>query len=94
MEEVIRTLSNFPPAVSHGITAAKIVQKIVLDKNNTTSADIIETVKNEISDKFPDVVHSIDSVRQHIKKDHVSAVGDVFGRPCYNPGSFQVSLPI
>ena len=89
-EEVIRTLSNYPISVSHGIVAANIIEEMIMRNSQTTSDEIIESVKEKIEQKFPDAEQSICNVRKHIKVDHLTAVGDVFGRPCYNPGSFQV----
>ena len=90
VEEVIRTLSNYPISVSHGIAAAKIMKEMIMRNSQTTSDEIIDSVRKEIKLKLPDVEQSIYNVRKHIKVDHVTAVGDVFGRACYNPGSFQV----
>ena len=92
VEEVIRTLSNYPLSVSHGVAAAKLIEIFILANDEKSSEEIIKNLKNEIRDQLPDVVQSIDSVNQQIKVEHVIAVGKVFGRPCYNPGSFQVGL--
>ena len=52
--------------------------------------DILELIRSEITNVYPGVDESISEVMDHLEVDHIIAVGDVFGRPCYNPGSFQV----
>ena len=53
-------------------------------------ANAIESAKMEAIDSHPDVAKSISVVHKNLDVDHVTAVGFGFGRPCYNPGSFQV----
>ena len=55
-----------------------------------TEPEPIRSVTEKISAEFPDVHHSLQDVEDHLDQDHVQAVGWTFGRPCYNPGSFQV----
>ncbi len=55
-----------------------------------TETDPIRDVTKKIANDFPDVHESISDVENHLDQDHVQAVGWTFGRPCYNPGSFQV----
>lgn len=43
----------------------------------------------DISKEFPDVYQSLSDVLKNLNEDHIHAVGWIFGRPCYNPGSFQ-----
>lgn len=45
----------------------------------------------EIEREFPDVHRSLSEVTDNLSEDHTKAVGWIFGRPCYNPGSFQVN---
>ena len=52
--------------------------------------DPIRSVTKDIAVEFPDVFESLEVVENHLDQDHVQAVGWTFGRPCYNPGSFQV----
>ena len=56
-----------------------------------SESDPIRSVTEQICDDFPDVFESLSDVEGHLDQDHVQAVGWTFGRPCYNPGSFQVS---
>lgn len=88
VKEMVTTMSTWPTAVSHGMVAARILEKFVVGKE----ADPIRTTKAEIQNEFPDVFDSLEAVEAHLSDDHVKAVGFVFGRPCYNPGSFQGAL--
>merc|ERR1712198_588279 len=83
-EKVIKTLSSWPTAVSHGVVACNIIVKMVgtKEEDKTTA---IKAAKKEAVDAHPDVEKSLDV-------DHVAAVGFGFGRPCYNPGSFQGAI--
>ena len=69
------------------MVAARIVEKFVLGH-----ADPIGATKQEIMIQFPDVEKSLEAVETNLKNDHVYVVGWKFGRPCYNPGSFQGAL--
>ena len=90
VEEVIRTLSNYPASISHGMFAAKLLENLTLKGDKYSSEEIVELTINEVGNHYDDVLKSVDAVKRHVKVDHFTAVGDVFGRPCYNPGSFQV----
>jgi len=85
--DVIKTLSSWPTAVSHGTVAVNIVLKLV-----SGDANAVESAKKEAIDSHPDVAKSIQAVHKNLDVDHVSAVGFGFGRPCYNPGSFQGAI--
>jgi len=85
--EVIKTLSSWPTAVSHGTVAVNIVLKLV-----SGDANAVESAQKEAIDTHPDVAKSILAVKKNLDVDHVTAVGFGFGRPCYNPGSFQGAI--
>lgn len=86
-EKVIKTLSSWPTAVSHGLVACDIVLKMVAGTGSPEEA--IKMAKKEAVDGHPDVAKSLLAVEKNLDVDHVTAVGFAFGRPCYNPGSFQ-----
>merc|ERR1711962_453775 len=52
----------------------------------------IETVGQEIKMGFPEISRELEQVKQTLDIDHTTAVGMIFGRPCYNPGSFLGAL--
>ena len=87
--EVVRTLSNYPASISHGVVASKIMEKIITSRQPINKQELLKNVQNEVKNMFPDVESSLHSVFQHLETDHFSAVTH-FGRQCYNPGSFQV----
>ena len=87
--EVVRTLSNYPASISHGVVAAKIMEKIITSKQPINKQESLKNIQKEVKNMFPDVESSLHSVFQHLETDHFSAVTH-FGRQCYNPGSFQV----
>ena len=88
--EVIKTLSTWPTAVTHGVVASKIVANLIESGSDYNILDI----KSEIAADHPEVHRSISDVEEVIqhKMDHTRAVNYVFGSPCYNPGSFQGAL--
>lgn len=86
-QDVIKTLSSWPTAVSHGTVAVNIMMKLVSGSSNA-----IDEAKKEAIDTHPDVAKSIQGVHKNLDVDHVTAVGFGFGRPCYNPGSFQGAI--
>ena len=88
--EVIKTLSTWPTAVTHGVVASKIVAHLIESGSDYNILDI----KSEIAADHPEVHRSISDVEEVIqhKMDHTRAVNYVFGSPCYNPGSFQGAL--
>ena len=63
--------------------AARIVELYLLGKE-----DAIELARREAVTEFPEIGQELKEVQQHLGVDHVDAVGMLFGRPCYNPGSF------
>ena len=88
--EVVRTLSSYPKAISHGVVASKILEKIITFKGQQIEKiALIKSVQGEVKNMFPDVENSVHTVIQHLDMDHTDAVKR-FGRQCYNPGSLQV----
>lgn len=83
-EDVIKTLSTWPTAVKHGVVACNIILKIVSGIENPINAAMKEAI-----DTHPEAAKSLAFVQKNLDVDHVDAVGFGFGRPCYNPGSFQ-----
>lgn len=69
------------------MAAARIMEKFLLGH-----AEPISETKVELVDTMPDVVKNIEAVEATAQMDHVAAVGTIFGRPCYNPGSLQGAL--
>jgi len=91
MEKVLKvtsTQSTWPVAVRHAMVASKIVEAFLLD----TSADPIESVKSSIKSEYPEILKEIEDIESTLKVGHTQAVGHIFGRPCYNPGSFMGSI--
>ena len=88
--EVVRTLSNYPASISHGVVAAKIIDKLITSKHPIEKEELLKSIQKEVKNMFPDAESSLHSVFQHLETDHFSAVKH-FGRQCYNPGSFQVA---
>lgn len=86
-EDIIKTLSSWPTAVSYGLVACNIMDKFIQGKE-----DPIGEAKKEAIDTYPAVAQGIQSVEKHKNTDHVYAVGMAFGRPCYNPGSPQGAM--
>ena len=70
-EEIIRTLSNYPISVSHGIVAANIIEEMIMRNSHTTSDEIIDSVREKIKLKFPDAEESICNVRKHTNLYHL-----------------------
>ena len=89
--EIIKTLSTYNIAVHHGMVASKIVSWLIREPN----FDIL-SIRDKIKPENPEVSRSLDGTQLVIKEnlDHTKAVNYVFGSPCYNPGSFQVSKPV
>ena len=87
-EDVIKTLSSWPTSVSHGVVACNIMVKMVNGREN----EAIQEAKKEAIDTHPDVAKNLANVDKVLGTDHTTAVGFVFGRPCYNPGSFQGAI--
>jgi len=81
--KVTTTQSSWPVAVRHAVVASKIIEAFVLCRE-----DPIRTVAREIQSDFPEISQELSQVQQSQDIDHSTAVGRIFGRPCYNPGSF------
>merc|ERR1712102_208972 len=50
------------------------------------------SVAREIEPDFPEISRELEQVESSLDVDHSRAVGMIFGRPCYNPGSFLGAL--
>ncbi len=83
--EMITTMTTFKTSVYHCFAAAKIVEKFVLN-----SPDPISEFQKEC--KSEEVKNSLNMVEKNLSKNHIEAVGTIFGKPCYNPGSFQGAI--
>ena len=87
--EVIKTLTTWPLAKTHGVVASKIVAHLIKSGSDYNILDI----KSEIAADHPDVHRNINDVEDVIQEemDHTSAV-KLFGSACSSPGSFQGAL--
>lgn len=85
--QVTSTQSTWPVAVSHAIAASKIVEAFILDQDNP-----IEHAVNEVSSDFPHIKKELENIQSNLTVDHTKAVGYIFGRPCYNPGSWMGAI--
>merc|ERR1712029_197857 len=85
--QVTSTQSTWPVAVSHAIAASKIVEAFILDQDNP-----IEHAVNEVSSDFPHIKKELENIQSNLSVDHTKAVGCIFGRPCYNPGSWMGAI--
>jgi len=85
--KVATTQSTWPVAVRHAMVAARIVEAFILDRENP-----VQTVAREIESDFPEISQEVDEVVASLDVEHSTAVGHIFGRPCYNPGSFLGAL--
>jgi len=89
MEKVLKvtsTQSSWPVAVRHSLVASKIIEAFVLNKE-----DPIETVQTEIKAEYPEIAREIEDIKRNMDVHHTQVVAR-FGRPCYNPGSFQGAI--
>jgi len=85
--KVATTQSSWPVAVRHAVVATKIVEAFILERE-----DPINSVAREIEPDFPEISRELEQVESSLDVDHSRAVGMIFGRPCYNPGSFLGAL--
>jgi len=85
--QVTTTQSTWPVAVRHAVVASKIVEAFIVG-----SPDPMAEVKNSIRSDFPEILKEIEGVESTLTISHTEAVGLIFGRPCYNPGSFLGAL--
>ena len=74
-------------AVRHAVVAARIVEAFILDRE-----DPIQTIGKEVESDFPEISREVEEVVASLDVEHSKAVGHIFGRPCYNPGSFLGAL--
>ena len=90
VETVLRvatTQSTWPVAVRHAVVAARIVEAFILERE-----DPILSVARDIQPDFPEISREVEEVEASLTVEHTTAVGQIFGRPCYNPGSFLGAL--
>ena len=85
--KVATTQSTWPVAVRHAVVAARIIEAFILDRE-----DPIHSLAREIQPEFPEICQEVEQVVASLPVDHSTAVGQIFGRPCYNPGSFLGAL--
>jgi len=85
--KVATTQSTWPVAVRHAVVAARIIEAFILDRE-----DPVLSIAREIQSDFPEISREVEEVEASLAVDHSTAVGQIFGRPCYNPGSFLGSL--
>lgn len=87
VSQVTKTQSTWPVAVNHALAASRIVEAFILDKE-----DPFQYANEKVADKFPDLSKELDMIKASLKIGHTEAVGRIFGRPCYNPGSFMGAI--
>jgi len=87
VDEVTKTQSTWSTAVRHSHVASRIVEKFVLG-----SQDAISEVQAEIETTYPEIFNEIGLIKASLEVNHTKAVGSIFGRPCYNPGSFMGAI--
>ena len=87
VEQVAKTQSTWPVAVRHALVAARIVEAFLLDIQEP-----FETVKQQIKPEYPEIFKEIKGIEDTLRVGHTEAVGHIFGRPCYNPGSFMGAI--
>jgi len=93
VEEVIRVLTNWPTALSHGLVAARILGKLLnVDLDGKSMKEIVTDTANEVSEEYTDVSGNIMTVLETpTTVNHSDAVGKM-GRACSNPGTVQGAL--
>jgi len=90
MEKVLKvttTQSTWPVAVKHALVASKLIESFLLNVEEPFKV-IGEGIKGE----FPEISEELTQISQMQQANHIEAVGYVFGRPCYNPGSFMGAI--
>jgi hypothetical protein len=80
------TQSSWPVAVRHALVAAQIVEAFLIHQS---SADPLADVKHAIKGQFPEIYQEFIVIERELETPHTQAVGMVFGRPCYNPGTVE-----
>ena len=85
--KVATTQSTWPVAVRHAMVASRIIEAFILEREEP-----IVSLAREIEPDFPEISREMDLVVDSLEVDHGKAVGQIFGRPCYNPGSFLGAL--
>jgi len=92
MDKVFRvttTQSSWGVAVSHALVASKIIETFLL---NNQPHDTFRAVADNVRAEFPDIHEELKMIESMQDADHIKAVGYIFGRPCYNPGSFMGAI--
>jgi len=82
--ELASTQSTWPTALRHAQVASRIVELFLLGQD-----DAIKMAGEEAAGEFPEIAKELELVASHTGVKHVDAVGRLYGRPCYNPGSFM-----
>lgn len=85
--KVATTQSTWPVAVRHAVVAARIIEAFILEREEP-----VLSLAMEIEPDFPEISREVKLVVASQEVDHSTAVGEIFGRPCYNPGSFLGAL--
>ena len=84
--QVTQTQSTWPVAVHHAIAAARIVEAFIHGDE-----DPLED-RYHVNEESPQIVKEIDMIKSTLDVNHTEAVGRIFGRPCYNPGSWMGAI--
>lgn len=90
VEKVLRvatTQSTWPVAVRHAVVASKIIEAFIQG-----AIDPFKQVEDAVRSEFPEIYKELQTIKSMSNTPHTEAVGYVFGRPCYNPGSFMGAI--
>lgn len=91
--KVTTTQSTWPVAVRHALVASRLVEAFLLLQPAAKSEGVVvASVKEAIKGEFPEIHQEFGIIESQLSTPHTQAVGMVFGRPCYNPGSFMGAI--